>query len=177
MVPEPTHYILWIPSEKTLPIWCSTLAPFAGIHRRTTQAKNKNYVHSRTRCSTYCGNGCALAAGSCPHDNAGSGCVCRRLRRLGLHLSRDPHRGRIVSPLDPGGAAPRCRGDSSLPHFSLQDRDPTERHTLAHRYCRRSIAAIRWKWRSKLGRTDCTLWNYGTPGGDSVALVCGPFPE
>src|SRR5882672_4785086 len=59
------------------------------------------------------------------------------------------------------------------PIFSLQDRDPTERHTLAHCHCRRSIAAIRWKWRGELGRTDCTLWNHGTPGGDSVTLAGG----
>jgi len=105
--------------------------------------KNKNYVTSGTRCSTYCWK---LPAP--PRRRPPARMTRWFWLRLppstssGLHLSRDPHRGRIVSPLDSGGAAPRCRGDSSLPHFRYKtgiDRTPY----MAHSYCRRSIAAIR----------------------------------
>src|SRR5258708_7618622 len=43
MVPEATHYILWIPPEKALPIWCSTPGPFATNHRSAARVKKHRY--------------------------------------------------------------------------------------------------------------------------------------
>jgi drug/metabolite transporter (DMT)-like permease len=39
MVLESIHYILWIPAENVLPIWCSTVRRFAGISERAVQAE------------------------------------------------------------------------------------------------------------------------------------------
>src|SRR5229473_755569 len=40
MVLEPTHNILWISSQKALPIWCSTPLSFAAIHKRAGKERN-----------------------------------------------------------------------------------------------------------------------------------------
>src|SRR5882672_815393 len=124
MVPEPTHYILWIPLENPLPIWCSTPLPFAAIHRRASQARK--HVYDNARNAGHRGSR-APTAQSRPNDNAGSDGFCCGLPRLGLYLSGNPHWNRIVSAADPGGTPPHYRGPVPLPYSSQEDRDHSYR--------------------------------------------------
>src|SRR5947207_2181399 len=163
MVPEPTHYILWITLDNALPIWCSTLLPFAAIHRSAGPVR-KHVDHDVSDAEDR-GNPRAPAAHSCSHDNSGSDGFRVCLRRLGLYLFGDPDWNRIVSPTDPGGTPPHYRGPVPLPYSSQEDRDQAHRRQLAHRRRHRRPAAIRRQWRRELGGTDGAFRYRGAAGG------------
>src|SRR6267154_3620904 len=88
IVPEPSHYILWISGEGPLPIWCSTACVFTAIDKRAGQRKN---VHSSSRDAKHPRKSGTPGATSWTHDNFGSGGVCGCLRGLGLDVPGDPH--------------------------------------------------------------------------------------